>query len=159
MSQTVELFKHVPGSEDPVIVEVEETIRVRELIETDDGEGHIWLEDVDEEIDLDLTLVEADIGHHRHIHHGRCITVSVTVRFNGEKFHRDFAPSATIKRVRAWAVGPEAANLSKDQVVAHVLAEPGADHFLADAVHLGSLVGAEKCEVMLDLLPRDRYAG
>jgi hypothetical protein len=158
MSQTVELFKHVPGFEDPVIVEVEDTIRVRELIEIEDAEGHIWLEDVDEEIDLDLTLVEAGIGHHRHIHRGRCTTVAVTVRFNGEKFRRDFAPSGTIKRVRTWAVGPEAANLSKEQAVEHVLAVPGADHFLDDAVHIGSLVDGQ-CEVVLDLLPRDRFAG
>lgn len=155
----MELFKHVPGSEDPVIVEVEETIRVRELIEIEDGQGHIWLEDVDEEIDLDLTLVEAGIGHHHHVHHGRCVAIAVAVRFNGERFLRDFAPSATIKRVRAWAVGPKAADLSKDQAVEHVLAVPAADHFLDDAVHIGSLVDGKSCEVTLDLLPRDRFAG
>lgn len=155
----MELFRHVAGSEEPEIVEVVETMRVRELIELRGGDGSIWLEEVDEEIEVELTLSEAGIGHHHHVHHGKCRTVSVRVRYNGEHFDHEYAPSATIKRVRKWAVGPDAANLSKDQAVEHVLATPSADHFLDETVHIGSLVGAEGCEVILDLLPRDRFAG
>lgn len=155
----MELFKHSPGREVPEIIDVEESIRVRELIEVEDAEGHIWLEDVDEEIQLDLTLVEAGIDHHRHIHHSRCVAIAVDVRFNGDHFRRDFPPVTTIKRVKEWAVGPKGANLPKDQAVAHVLAVPGADHFLDGDVHIGSLVQPHSCTVELDLLPRDRFAG
>jgi hypothetical protein len=155
----LELFKHTPGQEDPTIIEVEESIRVRELFEVEDAEGHIWLADIDEEIDLELTLLDAGIKHHSHVHHSRCTVVSVEIRFADDRFRRDFAPSATIKRVRKWAVGPKAADLSPDQAVTHVLAEPGADHFLDGDVLVGSLVGKASCTVILNLLPRNRFEG
>ncbi len=40
-----------------------------------------------------------------------------------------------------------------------MLAEPGADHFLEDGVHIGSLVRPSSCIVTLDLLPWSRFAG
>jgi hypothetical protein len=155
----VELFEHVAGREDPEIIVVDETIRVRELLAVEDPEGQIWLEDVDEEINLELTLLEAGIGHQHHVQRSHCRVISVDVRFADERFHRDFAPSTTIKRVREWAVGPDAARLSPDQAVEHVLATPGADHFLDGNVHVGSLVVGKSCSVIVDLLPRNRFEG
>lgn len=58
-----------------------------------------------------------------------------------------------------WASGPHAANLSPEQAAKHVLAVPGADHFLADSVHIGSLAQPGSCAVTLDLLPRERFEG
>ena len=58
-----------------------------------------------------------------------------------------------------WAFGPEVANFSEEQAALHVLAEPGADHFLEGGVHIGSLVKPGSCKVILDLLPRSRFEG
>ncbi len=154
----MELFVHTAGNEDPDVVEVEETILVRDLL-SGDADGRIWVEEIDEEISLDVTVVAAGIRHHHHVHRGRYPRVEVVVRFNGENFTSAFGPGTTIKNVEKWAFGDNAAALSRDQAAKHVLAVPGADHFLAATVHVGSLVTAASCQVTLDLLPRDRFEG
>lgn len=83
----------------------------------------------------------------------------MAVRYNGEKYEHPYGPATTIKTVEEWAFGPKAAGLSPEQAAKHVLAVPGADHFLEDGVHVGSLVTPGSCEVVLDLLPRSRFAG
>jgi hypothetical protein len=154
----MELFIHTAGKEDPDVVEVEETSLVRELLTSED-DGRIWIEEVDEEVALDTTFAEAGIRQHHHVHRGRCARVEVVVRYNGENFTHTFGPGATIKKVEKWAFGNKAGALSPDQAAKHVLALPGADHFLAATVHVGSLVTAGACQATLDLLPRDRFEG
>lgn len=80
------------------------------------------------------------------------------VRFNGNYEHA-YGPATTIKTVERWAFGPKVANFSEEQAAKHVLAVPGADHFLEDGVHIGSLVMPDSCTVTLDLLPRSRFEG
>lgn len=154
----MELFTHTCGAEHPEIIEVEATALVRTLLVEGDPDGHIWLEEVDEEVDLDSSLEAAGIRHHHHVHRGHCRRVEVVVRFNGTYEHT-YGPGTTIKKVEKWTFGPEVANFSKEQAAEHVLAEPGADHFLEDGVHIGSLVKPALCTVTLDLLPRSRFAG
>jgi hypothetical protein len=157
-AQAIELFVHSSGAEDPALITINASRRVRELLVKEEPTGRVWIEEVDEEVDLDITLEEAGIRHRHHVHRGRCHRVEVLVRFNGE-FVRDFAPGTTIKTVYRWASGPDAAKLSPEQAAKHVLAVPGADHFLADSVHVGSLVHSGSCAVTLDLLPRERFEG
>ncbi|MGD0985265.1 MAG: hypothetical protein ABSA65_15855 [Acidimicrobiales bacterium] len=154
----MELFTHTPGNEHPEIIEVEATALVRTLLVEGDLDGHIWIEEVDEEVDLDITLEAAGIRHHHHVHRGHCHRVEVVVRFNGN-FEHTYGPATTIKTVEKWAFGPEVANFSKEQAAEHVLAVPAADHFLEEGVHIGSLVKPGSCTVTLDLLPRSRFAG
>lgn len=155
----MEVFVHSMGAEHPDVIEVDATVLVRELLVPDQPDERIWIEDIDEEIDLDITLDAAGIGHHHHVHRGHCRRVAVVVRFNGVTYERSFGPGATIKIVEKWAFGPDAANLSPEQAAKHVLAVPGADHSLEDGVHVGSLVTPGSCEVTLDLLPRARFEG
>lgn len=152
-----ELFVHAPGSEHPSIVEVEETAVIRTVLVEDDGDGHVWLEESEEELDLDLTFAAAGIGHHQHVHRGRCSRVEVTVRWNGNHEH-PYPPSSTIATVEEWAFN-SVAHFSAEQAALHVLAEPGADHFLEGSVHVGSLTKADVCAITLDLLPRSRFEG
>ncbi len=154
----MELFTHTQGNEHPEIIEVEASAQVRTLLVEGDPDDHIWIEEVDEEVDLDITLEAAGIQHHHHMHRGHCRQVEVVVRFNGNYEHT-YSPATTIKTIEKWAFGPEAAKLSKEQAAEHVLAQPGADHFLEDGVHIGSLVTPGSCTVTLDLLPRSRFAG
>lgn len=154
----MELFTHTPGNEHPEIIEIEATALVRELLAEETADGHIWIEEIDEEIDLDITLEAAGIRHHHHVHRGRCRQVEVVVRFNGDH-ERTYRPATTIKAVEKWAFGPKVADLSPEQAAKHVLAVPGADHFLDSGVHVGSLVTPGSCKVVLDLLPRSRFEG
>jgi hypothetical protein len=155
----MELFTHTPGHEHPEIIEVEGTAFVRDLLVEGEPEGLIWMEETDEEIDLDIALEAAGIRHHDHLHRGRCHRVGVIVRFNGNTYEHAYGPATTIKTVEKWAFGPKAADLSPEQAAKHVLAVPGADHFLEAGVHVGSLVIPGSCEVILDLLPRSRFEG
>jgi hypothetical protein len=154
----MELFVHAIEHEHPNVIEVEATALVRSLLVESDADGHVWVEEVDEEIALDITFEDAGIGHHHHVHRGRCRRIDVVVRFNGNHEH-SFGPATTIKTVHRWACGPQVANMSKEQAATHVLAVPGADHFLEDGVHIGSLAQSGSCSVTLDLLPRSRFEG
>lgn len=154
----MELFTHTAGNEHPEIIEIEATALVRELRVEGEPDGKIWIQEVDEEIDLDITLEAAGIRHRHHVHRGRCHRVEVVVRFNGNHEH-SYGPATTIKTVEKWAFGSEVANLSPEQAAKHVLALPGADHFLEAGAHIGSLVTPASCTVTLDLLPRSRFEG
>jgi len=154
----VDLFIHTPGNEHPEIINIEPTALVRELLTDDISGGQVWLTEVDQEIDLALTLEAAGIRPHHHVHRGVCHKVEVVVRFNGDHEHT-FGPATTIKSVEKWAFGPKVADLSREQAAKHVLAVPGSDHFLEDSVHVGSLVKPGSCKVVLDLLPRSRFEG
>lgn len=154
----MELFIHSPGSEHPEMIEIEAAALVRELLIKNNSGGYVWIEEVDEEINLDITLEAAGIRHHHHVHRGHCHRVEVVVRFNGDHTHT-YGPGTTIKRVEKWAFGPKVADLSPEQAAKHVLTVPGADHFLDAGVHVGSLVAPGSCKVILDLLPRSRFEG
>jgi hypothetical protein len=154
----MELFVHTPGSEHPETIEVEATALVRALLLDTEPDGSIWRQEVDEEVDLDLTLEAADISHHHHVHRNRCHRVEVVVRFNGDH-ENDYGPATTIKAVEKWAFGPKVADFSPEQAAKHVLALPHADYFLEAGVHIGSLVTPGSCAVTLDLLPRSRFEG
>jgi hypothetical protein len=154
----MELFTHVPGKEHPEIIEIETTALVRGLLVEGDVTGHVWIEEDDEEVDLGVSLEAAGIRHHDHVHRGHCHRVEVMVRFNGDHEHA-YGPGTTIKTVEKWAFGPKVANLSQEQAAKHVLAVPGADHFLEVGVHIGSVVIPGSCKVVLDLLPRSRFEG
>lgn len=155
----MELFVHREGVEEPEIVEVHETALVRDLVVNQGPDGRVWVEEVEEEVSLDITLVEAGIRHHHHVHGGRCTRAEVSVRFNGKTFTKTYGPGTTVKTVARWACGNREAGLSAEQAAVHALAVPGADHALASGVHVGSLVAAGTCTVVLDLIPRDRFAG
>lgn len=157
----MEIYVHGSEGEDPTLVEVEAGSRVRELAVVSEGEEAclIFIEEGEEPLDLDITIEEAGIHHHRHVHRGHCRKVEVHVRYNGETHSRHFSPAATVARVFAWAVGPESFDLTPEQQAEHMLALPGADHGLDGGVHIGSVVTKGTCEVVLDLLPKGRFQG
>jgi hypothetical protein len=157
--EKIELFLHTEGREDPDLVEVDATGIVRSLLVETEPDGMVWIEEVNEEIELDLAFEDVGIHHRRHVHRGRCRRVTVIVQFNATDFPNEYGPSITIKTVYQWASGDKAADLSPEQKAKHVLALPGADHYLADGVHIGSLITPGTCEVTLNLLPRDSFAG
>src|SRR6266702_1805286 len=136
----MELFSHSAGREDPELIEIHAAAVVRELLVGMEPNGSVWLEETDEPVELDITVEQADIHHHQHVHRGHCPRVEVAVRFNAERLEHSFGPGTTIRTVYRWISGPEGFNLSPYQAAKHVLAVPGADHFLDSGVHIGSLV-------------------
>jgi len=117
----MDLFQHTEGGEDPEIVVVEATAAVRTLLLPANPDHGVWIEDVDEEIDLDLTFEAAGIHHHHHVHRGRCRRVKVVIQFNADDFTHEYGPGTTIKKVYHWASGDKAANLSPEQRAKYVL--------------------------------------
>lgn len=154
----MQIYAHTAGNEDPELIEVEDTVLVRELVVGHEGDM-LWIEEQDEVLDLDTTLVAAGMQHRHHVHRGRCHRVDVRVRYGGEHRSEAFGPSATIGRVFRWVTEPEGFNLTAEERAKHVLALPGADHALDMSVHVGSLVDAGECAVVLDLIPKERFEG
>ena len=107
----MEVFVHSSGNEQPEVVEIEEVALIRTLIVESEPDSGIWLEEIDEEIDLDITIEVAGIRHHHHVHRGHCRRVEVTVRFNGVSHEHEYGPATTIKTVRTWAFGPNVVKL------------------------------------------------
>jgi hypothetical protein len=157
----MEIYIHSAGREDPDLIEVQADARVRDLIEVRDGDDAelIWIEDGDEPIELDITVEATGLSHRHHAHRNRCRRVDVRVRFGGNDRSHDYAPSTTIGRIFEWATGESGFDLPAEQRPKHVLAVPGADHFLAKSVHIGSLVTAGSCDVVLDLDAKVRFEG
>lgn len=156
----MEVYRHIEGKEDPELIEIEDTALVKELLIGEESDGNqIWIEERDEAVELQITLEVAGIKHRHHVHHGRCRDIDVQVRFNSERHGKDFRQISKVKQVFEWATGPDAFHLSPDQKAKHVLAVPNADHFLDWNVRIGSLVSGGKCEVVLDLLPKERFEG
>lgn len=88
----MELFRHEEGREDPEVIEVEATATVRELLVANDDDRGIWIEEIEEEVDIDLTLEAAGFHHRHHFHRGRCRHVKVVIRYNGTEMERTFHP-------------------------------------------------------------------
>ncbi len=155
----MELYLHTVGNEDPELIEVEPATPVADLITVGDGEQLLWREEAEEPLAPEGTLVDAGIANRDHIHRGHCHRVEVTVRFGGRELAHSFGPAATIERIFKWATGKDEFDLSKEQRAKHVLALPGADHFLAWTVHIGSLVTPGDCAVLLDLAAEESFEG
>ena len=119
MSEALELFLHSTGNRPQTIVAaVTETLRsVLSRLECLPGAGeHVFvgeaiiaLEDPDaaedhhQPVDIELTILELDLPHHRHIHTRAVHRVPVKVTYNGQHHERRFSPAATVGTVLAWA--------------------------------------------------------
>lgn len=114
-----------------------------------------WMEDTDDELPLSATI--ASIGDNGHLHLNACKRIDVTIHFAGkEKTHR-FAPSATVGRVRRWAVGEEGFDLPNAQRPKHEIGVCGTGVIADRQEHVGTL--ATDCELCFDLGPKDRFQG
>jgi hypothetical protein len=158
----MELFLYTAGNESPEIIEVEPTATVAEVLGTGEGERPemLWIADAEEPLEAEATLDAAGIADRAHVLRGRCHRTQVSVRFGGRApIIREFSPAATIEHVFKWAVSHKEFNLSEEQRAKHVLAIPGADHFLEWTVLIGALLSTGTCEVVLDLSAEESFEG
>jgi hypothetical protein len=119
----------------------------------------ISLEDADDETALTAVVRDALGGKRRgrfHLH--RCHRVKVGVEYNNSTISRDFSPASTVQRVLTWAVGQDGFKVEAD-VHDLVLQVSGTTVSLAPNVHIGTLLRERRCEISLQLVPKDRVQG
>ncbi len=153
---TIEIYVHSDSDYGPDLVEVPSGGRVADLV----SEGEIlWLEDTVEALPADSLLPEAGIARRSHVHRGRCPTVKVRVRHAGTEMIGEFSPATRVVQVFRWATGPKGLKMPQAQIPKHGLVLAGGDELLDPGTHVGSLVSAIHCAVIIDLVPKDRFAG
>lgn len=156
----MKIYLHSSQSTELKLIEVEETLTVRELADAHGPEegASVWIEDLEEVLETDVTLVEAGVTERGHVHVSKCRRVEVRVRYGGDPKTKEFAPSATIARVFKWATGEEGFDLTASERAKHTLGicdtliEPDKSE------HVGSLAN-EKCSLCLDLAAKERFEG
>jgi hypothetical protein len=122
-------------------------------------EFSVSLEDADEAYVATATVHEVLRGERRgRIHLHRCRRIMVTLEYNTKKVAHEFSPSSTVYRVLKWAVGPDSFKMESEL---HDLAlqVTGTTTPLAPSIHIGTLVHDSKCELLLELVQKDRHQG
>ena len=90
-----------------------------------------------------------------HLHRSR--EVRVTVRFNGSEHQHEFSPSATVAKVKRWAV--HEFGMTEADAAEHVLQVTGTSERPSVEAHIGSLAPFPHCKVSFDLVPAHRING
>ena len=120
------------------------------------AEALIFIEDGDEPLDETVMIETIVVGQSAKLHLHRCRRIKVTVAFAGTRKEHEFAPSATVARIKTWAA--DAFGLSPDDAGEHLLQIAGTHDRPSPATHVGALAGSE-CKVAFDLVPDERVNG
>jgi hypothetical protein len=163
----IELFLQGEGIADITLVRVPRDGTARDIIEaakshglaTPDGEALVLVEDAEEPLAPDARLEAAGIGHRGRVHVHRCRRVAVTVNFNADTQAEEFPPSATVGRVKKWAVGKKAFDLQGVDATEHVLQVCNSSTRPDEDVHIGTLVAVPGCGLCFDLVAKQRVEG
>jgi hypothetical protein len=118
----------------------------------------LFLEDADEPVAGAVVIVShvGDAGIKAHVH--RCHRIKVAVTFNNETVHHEFAPSATVGRVKHWAAVRKF-HMSEAEAGEHVLQIAGTHDRPAPGAHIGTLASCPECKVHFSLVPDQRVNG
>jgi hypothetical protein len=118
----------------------------------------LFLEDTDEPI-AEAVIIVGHAGHagvKAHVH--RCHRIKVAVTFNNETVHHEFAPSATVGRVKQWAAVHKF-HMSEAEAGEHVLQIAGTHERPAPGTHIGALAACPECKLHFSLVPDQRVNG
>ncbi|MCL4239727.1 MAG: hypothetical protein KJ048_00090 [Dehalococcoidia bacterium] len=163
----IELFLQGEGIADITLVLVPRDGTAQDIITaakahgltTPDGEALVSIEDADEPLAPNARLDAVGIVHRGRVHVHRCRRVAVSVNFNGDTTGEDFPPSATVGRVKKWAVSKKAFNLQSVDATEHVLQMCNSSTRPDEDVHIGTLVTAPDCRLCFDLVAKQRVEG
>lgn len=170
-AKTIELFLQGEGIKDIALIQIpDEKAKVPDIIEaaksgglsiSEDNESFsVFVEGENEEaLDPNASLESIGIRHRSRIHVHRCRKIEVTVNFNGRQEFKAFPPSATIHRIKHWAVSDKGFNLSELDASEHALQICGSSVRPDEETHIGSLVIFPTCNVCFDLVPKQRVEG
>ena len=118
----------------------------------------LFAEDVDEPLHDDGHVADRAGAAGLKLHFNRCSKVEVLVTFNGETVDCQFAPSATVGRVKKW-VAERKFKMTDAEAGEHVLQISGTHDRPAPGTHIGVLSPPGTCEVKFDLVPDERVNG
>jgi len=164
----IELFLQGEGIQDIALVRVPRDGTARDIIEAarahglsapDVAKALVLVEDAEEPLAPDAPLEAAGIGHRGRVHVHRCRRVEVTVNFNADQKSEAFPPSATMARVKKWAVGKRGFDLTSIDATEHLLQVCGSTSRPDEDVHIGTLVEVPACELCFDLVAKQRVEG
>ena len=162
--ENINVFYQFEGHNEVLFVEVDAEVTVAALtallIERHGLEKDVllFLEDSDDAL-ADVVLIRehaGDAGVKVHAH--RCRHVNVTVTFNGETVHREFAPGTTVARVKQWAA-VDKFKMTEAEASEHVLQIAGTHDRPSPGTHIGSLATHPHCRVAFNLVPDHRVNG
>jgi hypothetical protein len=114
----------------------------------------LYLEDSDDEHAVEK-LTEIPHGLRVHLH--RLKGIDVTVRYAGRDVRRTFRPSATILRVKHWAV--HELGIAPSDAAELMLQISGTEQRPDADTHIGALVKFPNKALCLDLVPSTRVNG
>ncbi len=164
----IELFLQGEGLKDIVLVRVPRTGTVRDIIEAARVNGLnvpaelemlVSVEDAEEPLAPDAPLETVGIGQRSRVHVHRCRRIAVTVNFNADQKTEPFPPSATIARVKKWAVGKRGFGLTELDATEHLLQMCGSTTRPDEDIHIGTLVQVPDCSLCFDLVAKQRVEG
>jgi len=155
----------VPGVQ---VVEANESDRVGVLIEKaralgfqETGGTKVFAEDAETDLALDVTVAAAGLDDNASVHVGRCVRVSVTVRYAGKQdITRDFSPAqrkSSTSSTSPW--GRRDSIFRRRTLLDLALQVCGQQGAANNDDHIGSLVTGVECNVCFDLVPTDRIQG
>lgn len=123
-----------------------------------EGEALLFLEDDDEPIDGKIRIGDkaGRAGVKAHIH--RCRKVEVVVHFKEKTIRHEFAPSATVARVKHW-VAVEKLGMTEEEASHHHLQLAGTTDQPDPGTHIGTLTNCPKCKVEFDLVTTPKVNG
>lgn len=163
----IELFLQGEGITDITLVRVPRDGTARDIIDaakahgltSPNGEALVLVEDVEEPLAPDARLEAAGIAHRGRVHVHRCRQVAVAVNFNADQKTEDFPPSATVGRVKKWAVGKKGFDLQGVDATEHLLQVCNSTDRPDEDVHIGTLVRVPDCGLCFDLVAKQRVEG
>ena len=155
------IYVHEPGTDLILHEDVAQTQTFREVC-TVAEEEFVFLDDDDEPVEVDLTIVEVVIargrhpGHH-HVHRHHCRQITVEVHYGGDTRVVAVTPNQSVASVLSKAIAEFGVDPAAGADL--VLRRPGSNEDLPQAEHIGDLHAGPACAIELNLLPAHREAG
>jgi Ser-tRNA(Ala) deacylase AlaX len=122
------------------------------------GEIVLFIEDEAEPVEGDVKLRDkADrAGIKTHVH--RCSKIEVVIYFKDKTVRHEFAPGATIARIKNW-VTVRKFGMTEEEASHHHLQIAGTTDQPDPGTHIGTLASCPKCSVAFDLVTTPKVNG
>lgn len=122
------------------------------------GEIVLFIEDEAEPIEGHTKLREkaGRAGIKAHVH--RCRKIEVIIHFKDKTVRHEFAPGATIARIRHW-VTVRKFGMTEEEASHHHLQIAGTTDQPDPGTHIGTLASCPKCSVAFDLVTTPKVNG
>lgn len=161
-TENITIFANRPGSADAEVLSLAGKTTVGELIAKLSAPGAhteeilLFQEDIDEPLRPEVLLIDIEEGK-RNFHTNRHRKIKVTVHYNGQEPHHEFAPSATVRRVKEWA--EHKFHIHDDDTIEYSLQLCGTKITPPEHTHSGSLLHGHECDLCFELRPHPKVQG